>query len=353
MPPEEASKPTAGEPFAPDPEVPDNSAAIMDVFGLEGDWAAGKTGAEANLSGQSADGGAPAESAPAAEGGEVAPVPASPAAAQPAAQPPQPDVGASQQPQPGQPAAQPAASPAAPAPTPPASAAGSELETLKAQVQALQQLLQAQSSVQPGGAQPSTSSPGGATQPSEMPTPEQLMDYRLGIHDTVLDALNSEDAGVRANGLHHLVNNLGKAVHSRVIAHVDQLVAAKLQNYGHEQQQTQQQAEMQRDYYTAFPDHGEPLTRLVVAQEANVMWQADPTLVWNEATRNALGERVNIKLGRAAIPQVPAEPAAQPNGNGAAPPAKPAAQMGATNRAGDQGKPDAGQEMVDILGAFI
>lgn len=336
---------TGGDSGRPDPPMPqDQSDLVMDVFGLEGDWSESLARLEANTSAQGereSQGSAP-PAPPAAAQGEG---PATSATPTPAAAP-TPD--ASQvPPQPG-PAG---TTPPAAAPVAPASAVpGVEpsVQALQAQVTALQTLLEqarAPASAQPQ-AGPAPASPASA----EVIPPEQLMNYQVTIPNDVFAYLDSDEPQHRAMAMQHLVNSTARMTHERVIRHVDQLVNERLTAYGQYQTATAQQAEMQREYYGAFPTHNNPLTRNVVAMEAQKLFAENPTLEWNETTRNALGTRVNAALGIAAQQQVVTPPAA--NGNGATPPPAPAAMTGAHTRPAPSQAQQDGNFISSVLNAF-
>lgn len=329
--------------FESDASVPDQSADIMDIFGLSADL--GEAPASANADGGEGGGMAPAPPAhSAAEGEPGQHPPTTPAPPQtpspPAVAPPSPP-----QAQPPAPPQGGAATPGAAQPDPAA-----ELQTLRAQVDALTRQLTAQPPQSPqGGGQPANT--GQPSQPQELePEIQQLRDYRLAIPDDVATAIFSDDPAVARQGMSHLVNSLGKIVHERVIKEADRLVEQRLTNYGATQQHAQQQAEMQRDYFTHFKDHEDPAIRLIVAQQAQAMWTEQPTLPWNEASRNALGARVNALLGRSAA-QPPAPGAAPPP---PAPPAPaPAPQMGGSTRPpGSSNGGDQGNEISNILASL-
>lgn len=329
----------AGDHYTGDPSVPDRSDQLMEVFGLEGDWEGALDASIAKLSSAAADGvGAPPPpAAPAAEGepGASVPAPATPAA---------PTAGAPPTPQ-SEPAA-PAAAPAASAPAAP----DNELATLKAQVQALsQQLAATQAAPQASQAAPAASPPTS----EQTLTPEKLLDYSsVAIHPSVFQAMESDDPTQRQAALHHIIQSTAKLAHERVMAHVDIILGERLQEFGQTQQVNSQQKQMLEDYYGAFPDHNDPLNRLIVAQEAQAMFTENPTLGWSNETRNALGARVNAKLGKVAAPAEPDPNPAQPQPATPAP-AKPAAMTGATTRPAQNGNGKSGaEEMLDILSSF-
>lgn len=349
-----------GDAGQPDPDLPNQSDPILEVFGLEGDWSEAMRGVEARSAspgGKEGQASAP-QAAPAAEGApeSLAPAPAAPAAAPGGPAPPPAGVSQTPQPEPAPGAPAPAAASAATAPA--AAQPDSAVQALQAQVQALQALLaQAQGSGAPpaGGQPPSAQPSGGAAQPGgEALTPEQLMDYRIAIPNDVLNAINSEDPNQVAAGIHHLVNNFAKLTHQRVMQHVDQLVHERLAQASSTQAISSQQQEMMRDYYGQFPAHDDPLNRVVVAMEAQAMWAEQPALAWSAETRNALGARVNAKLGLAAQPQVtqPGQVQQPAQANGGTPPGKPAAMTEATTRPGHSKDESDGQTITNILSAF-
>lgn len=336
-----ATRPVMNEmaPFGGDDTVPDNSQDIMDIFGLSADVGEGNTSTNAD-DGQGAPA-APASPAPsAAEGGE---------GQQPTTPPtPQQGDGSSQQPQPPAPAPAaapaPAPSPAAPTPDP----RDAELQSLRAQVQALSQHLTQQQQPQPQAQQPAAQPGQVAGQPQQDPTAE-LQNYNLAIPADVLQAIRSDDDQMAAAGMQHLINSLGKIVHQRVAQHMDHLVSQRLDEYGHQQNLSQQQQQMQNDYYSNFTDHNDPAIRLIVAQEAQQMWTENPQLAWGDQARNSLGARVNARLGRtAAAPAPQPQPAPTP---APAPAPRPAAMTGATTRPAPAGGSDESSFIRDIMTA--
>lgn len=344
--PPSSNVPESQRPYVPDSEVPDRSDQIMDAFGLEGDWAEALTASESKIS------------SPGASDGEAPPVPSAPAAGedQAAAQPAQaPDpnaapAGASPTPQPEQPAAQPpapsaATTPAAASPTPEA-----EVQTLRAQLQAALQLLQGKEGGAPAPASQSAGQPAAPT--PEGPSVDELQTYNIDIPQDVTNALFGDDPNQAAMAMRHLTNSLGRIVHQRVVQHVEHILGERLSSFSHQQTQAEQQRKIWEDYYAAFPDHNDQLTTLVVSQEAMEMWKADPTLIWNANTRDALGARVNAKLGRAALAPVTPTPTPAAATEGQQPAPKPAAMMGATTRPNGAGQKSAGEQITDILSAY-
>lgn len=322
--------------FAEDTSLPDHSDDIMSIFGVTADADAGDAGANAGTDGQGAAAPSPDSSSAADGGGEQPQSATPPATTQDTGQAPP------SQPQPAQPTPAPAAAPAS-APQTPQVDAAAEVQALKAQVQALTQMLQQNQQPQSG----QTGQPTGpAVQQPEQPNADQLQEYNIAIPQDVSQAIFSEDPNLAQAGLNHLINSFGKLVHQRVIQHVDQLVSHRLTDYGQQQTLTQQQQEMQRDYFSHFTDHSDPGIRLIVAQEAQQMWSENPQLAWNEESRNSLGARVNARLGRVPVVTQPADPAPAPAVQPMQPAPRPAAQMGASTR-------PAGGTTADDEGSFI
>lgn len=320
--------------YRPDPAVQDNSGAIMDVFGLEGDWNEGLRASEAKLSGtgQTGSGEVPAPgAAPAADGGQPAP----PAPSQPAPTPAAPAAGQPAQPAPAQPAA----------PT-------NEVETLRAQVAAMEATIRAfQSSQQPSATAQPAQPAGQPAQPSQLPPVEQLVDYRFSIPADVAAAIDSEDPNQRHAGLSHLISSVAQNVHARALLHVQHLLNDRFARYDSERAQLTERQQIEQDYYSAFPQHMEGLNRYLVHAEAQAMWAENPTLAWGPAARDALGARVNAKLGIAATPQ------SQADGSGQQPPtpapSAPAPMLGTGTRpAVPGGAPTGGEGITAILSAF-
>lgn len=314
-------------PFPEDSSVPDQSDDIASIFGL------GEEAGPAPNSPDGASGGgaSPPDGASAAEGGQGQAQPATPATStpQPGQQGTSPQAPA---PQPA-PAPAPAAPPAAPASgTVPAPSQDPTVQALTAQVQALTAHI---AQLTQGGAQgvgTQAPQPGQGDQPQQHP----LMDYRLAMPDDVANAVFNEDPQIARQGLTHVINSIGREIHGRVIRQVEELIGNKLQSFGQQTSAQQQQERMRQEYFSSFPNHNDPATQLIVAQEAQVLWGANPALEWNENSKAALGARVNARLG---LPQ--AQPQQQPTAQviplgqpqpQAQPVPTPAAQLGASPR---------------------
>lgn len=336
-------------PFPSDDGLEDHSDEISAIFGL-----GEEAGPVPNSPKGGSDGGAsPSEAASAAEGGEgQAQQPATP----PVQQPTPGQQGEPSQAPAQQPAAAPAAPPAAPAdgqaqaPTP-----DPTVQALQAQVQALTaHLAQLQSQAsQPQGAGTPAPQAGPGAQPQEDPllTQNPLADYRLAIPDDVANAVFNEDPQIARQGMTHLVNSLARMVHDRVIRHADQVVQQRIVSYGTQTQMSQQQEQMRQQYYAAFPQHNDPGIQFIVAQEAQQMWAANPTLQWDTNAMNALGARVNARLGvqPAAVQQPQGQqPLAAAQGQ---PAPRPAAQMGSSTRPAANPADNEGTFIADVLTA--
>jgi hypothetical protein len=128
---------------------------------------------------------------------------------------------------------------------------------------------------------------------------------------------------------------MGRIIHERVLRSVtERVLPTHLQQFQGNLTQQQTQERMREEYYRDFPQHNDIGIKLIVGQEAQAMWTANPTLVWDANTRAALGARVNARLGVGQPPaqqgtqqQIPSPPAPAP---------RPAAQMGASTRPAQQ-----------------
>lgn len=322
-------------PFPSDDSVPDHSTDILDAFGLSADAGntpnAGESGTEGGAS--------PSAATPAAEKPVVE--------AQPAPQqaPQQQPGGQGDPTQAPAPASQPAA-PAdqqqngGPALDPAIQALQAQVSALIAQNAQLQQQMQQGTSPQQA---PNTAT--GVPQEQVDPEIAALQTYNLAIPDEVAGYIFDEDPVKARQGLTHLINSLGRVVHERAIKHAERLVQQQLSQHTETQQISAEQQRMQDDYYSNFKDHNDPGIRIIVAQEAQRLWQEQPTLVWDETARNTLGARVNARLGRVtAQPQQQAAPEPQP-----AP--RPAAQMGASTRSATGAGQSDGDFIIDVLSA--
>ena len=319
-------------PFPADNDTTDQANDIADIFGL-----GEEAGPVPNSSEGSPDGGAsPSGAKPAADGSEgQANQPATPPASQ--QQPEQ--QGASQataQPGEGQqaspaPAASPAASGTGQAQAP--SSQEPSVQALQAQVQALiAQNAQLLERFQTQGAGSQAPQQGSSDQQGQQQV-DPYMDYRFAIPDDVANAIFNEDPNVARQGLSHLINSLGRVVHERVIKSVTERVLPQtLGEFQGNLSLSTQQERMRTEYFGAFPQHKDPGTRLIVAQEAQAMWTQNPQLQWDQNAMNALGARVNQRLGYTSQQQQQPQPQ-QANGSAQGQPApRPAAQMGASNR---------------------
>jgi hypothetical protein len=324
-------------PFPDDPDVPDHSDDIASIFGL-----GEEAGPTPNSSESQPEGGAsPSGATPAAEGGGEQAQPATPPTPQPT-----PGQQGDQSQAPAQPQA-PAAPPAAPV-QPSAPAPDQTVAALTAQVNALiAHTAQLQAQLAQGGAQPQAGTSDQQGQPQ--PPADPYMDYRIAIPDDVANAVFNEDPNIARSGMAHLINSMGRIIHERVVKSMTDIhLPQQLQRFESNLTLTQQQQQMRNDYFKDFPQHNDPATRLIVAQEAETMWRTNPTMDWDANSRAALGQRVNARLGAgvAAAPVVQPmqqQPTAQP-----AP--RPAAQMGASTRPAPTGQ-DEGNFIHDILTA--
>ena len=320
-------------PFPEDNTVPDQSDDIASIFGL-GEEAGPVAGQQPNSSEGATQGGgaSPPTGASAAEGGQGQAQPATPATStqtgqqgtspQAPAQPPEPTPAA------------PAVPPAAPASgTSPAPSQDPTVQALTAQVQALTaHLAQLQGQQGQQGVGQQAPQPGQADLQQQM-LQHPLLNYQLAMPDDVASAVFNEDPAIARQGLTHVINAVGREIHSRVLRQVDEVIGQRLQSYGQQTTVQQQQENMRREYFQAFPQHQDPATQLIVAQEAQVMWGSNPALQWDETARNALGARVNARLGVVSQQQPQQQPfAAQSAPAQGQPVPTPAAQLGASPR---------------------
>lgn len=279
---------------------------------------------------------APAEpEAPAAEAkpggeGEVPPSPPEPAPAPPPAE--------------AKPSAPPAPS-AAPkdgaAPTPPAppvapSADALRMQSLEAQVEALQTQLAA-ASKKPEGSEPAPTD--GSDKKAEKPL------YSLGIPKQLSEAIFGEDPAKAEGAMHLLVNALATTIHTRVL----EAVKAEFQKLADARQSAEAETDAEaqvraarEDYFKAFPEHNDPLIHPLLNKLAGQMAAEFPGLRWSEDYRNALGARVKGALAKLGVkpaetPAEPAPPAAPPT-----PPRRPASFLPTGPR--DENLPNFGNE---------
>ncbi len=299
----------------------------------------GDQGTGAKPEGGTDQGTAPPTPAPAAKGVEAAPQELSPV---PGVSPSQPVVpeqksegAAPVTPAPG---TQPAAAEPAPQETRLTSEERLQLASIRGLQDQNQQLLDALRAAQT----PQTQQPGGAQapQPSGGPAIEQV---HLTVPDNLYDAVFAEDPGLSKRGLNVLVSSIATAAVNHVLQRVVPIVDQRISGYDSHNRATTTAQSQEEDYYTAFPAHRNPLFRTAIESEMQKMAQEMPTAPWNEDFRNALGTRVNrtLQLLGINVGMVPGakpngeQPAAgfgaQPQGNGATPPA-PAPMLDSSNR---------------------
>lgn len=311
--------------------TPQNADEVGIEEALFGDTSAEADAIAARLSGEQPPAAAPAATP---EPGEVGSAPASPDATPPVATPPPAAV----EPTPGTPPA-----PAAPAPsaTPPVAPQAPSEEALRnasltAQVAALQaELDAARASPQPG--QPAAAPESG--QPSGQPAP--LERFNLTLPQEVTAAIFSDDEATANAGLTRLVNDLGTIVFHSVAARAQAYTDARLQQLvsAAEQGQTESvrataREQGQEQYYTAFPDHKNPLIEPIIRLKAQEMAAEFPALAWGPDYINALGARVNGYVASLTGNAPPAEPTPVVPPVGQVPPARPAAMIPVGSRAG-------------------
>lgn len=311
-------------PFPTDSDATDQGDDIASIFGL-----GEEVGLTPNSSESGPDGGAsPSGATPAADGGGEQAKPATPPASQP-------QTGQQGEP-PQAPAQQQPAAPAAPAAVPEsgqAPAPDPSVQALRAQVDALiAQNAQLLERISTQGAGTQAPQPGPSGQPGQPAEADPYMDYRFALPDDVANAIFNEDPQIARQGMAHLVNSMGRVIHERVLKSVtERVLPATLSEFQSSMTLTSQQEEMRKQYFNAYPQHNDPGTRLVVAQEAQAMWSANPSLQWDQHAMNALGARVNQRLGTTA-PQQQQQPAQSENSGQGQQAPRPAAQMGASNR---------------------
>lgn len=313
-------------PFGEDPNVPDQSDDIASIFGL-GEEAGPVSGQQpTSPDGATGGGASPPAGASAAEGGQGEAQPAAPATSTQPGQQGNDQAPAQQQPQ----APAPAAPPAAPAAgTSPAPSQDPTIQALTAQIQALTAHITQLQNGQTQGAGQQTPQTGQGDQQEELYR-HPLLDYRLAMPDDVASAIFNEDPNVARQGLTHVINAVGREVHTRVLRQVDELIGQRLQSFGQQTQAQTAQERMRQEYFQHFPNHADAATQMIVAQEAQVLWGANPTLAWDENSRNALGARVNQRLGLQ--PPQQQQQGTAPLQTQGQPVPRPAAQLGASPR---------------------
>ncbi len=285
--------------------------------------------------------------------GSVAPAPAAaplPGVGEHVAPAPAPADGLTPQPGAPQPAPAPAASPPAvptPAAAPAAQPVPDEVATLRTQLAALQARLD---NPTPAGGAPASPAAG-----NESPAVEPPVDYStLAIPPQLSDAIFNEDGAVARQGMQHLVQTLASVIHTRVRDQFRTEMRTELQQRDQaagqertQQQQADDMARMQGEYYADFPTHNTPLVKTIVAHEATQLAAQQPTLAWGPEYRNALGARVN-----AAIQALTgAAPAPQPAPNPAPPAPAPFVPMGTRADAAKHGEPTNEDVIEDLFGA--
>jgi len=200
-----------------------------------------------------------------------------------------------------------------------------QLASLTAQVEALQAMLQQQ---------PTPSAPTPTETPEQetarLVKPEEYA-YNLSIPPPVLESIFNEDATKASNGLHHLINNLAGIIHRNVLVAARRDLDKFRVDQQSEQGQTQfqqAQAAAQNEYYTTYPQHNDPVIKMIVAQQAQKLGEEYPQLPWGDQFKLALGARVEQALGALRGAQ-PAAPTAGPTpvAPSAPAPAKPASFM--------------------------
>lgn len=206
---------------------------------------------------------------------------------------------------------------AAPPPVAPVDAEKLRLQSLEAQVEALQAELgraRANPPAQPGA----TPAGGGTAQPDDLPR------YALSLPPQVLAALTSDDEQQFSAGVTTMLNSLATIVHHNVRLEMRQAFAGLMNSAREQDSQTQTATAVQsarEDYYKAFPAHKDPLILPLIQAESQAMSAQFPNLAWSDDFRNALGQRVEARLAQL-----------RGQGNGGQPPAAPAASIPAGPR---------------------
>lgn len=313
-------EPTTDLHAGPVPAAGNTPSDIMKIFNLSDDELP---------SSRSEEDGADTGSAPT----EPAPVAAGEGGVPPAAQTP-----------PSTPTPAPTPSPApapAPAPTPEPASGPSELDQLRAQVTQLTQSLVAmqQQQTQP---RPAESAPSEPAQPQPSPY------ANVTLPPDIVQGIFGEDPNVAAQSMQRLIQSVMAFTHQNVMAEVkkvmDTTLDTRFSSYQAQTQEQQQQAQMEHDYYSAFPNHNNPQVRQLVAQAAQAKaMQLGPSYKWGPDFINAVGAEVNQQLqalaqsmgftpqpAPAPQPNPQPQPAEQPGF-----PSRPAAQLGATPRASE------------------
>lgn len=314
----------------------------------------GDQGTGAKPEGGAEQGTAPPAPAPAAKGDEPAPPekPPVPGVSSSQAAPPEqkPPVPAAQTPAPGTP-------PAAVPPQEPESRLTPEERLQLASMRGLQEqnaqlieMLRNQQQ-QPQG-QPA---PGQPPQPSGGQTPPEQV--HLTVPDELYNAVFAEDETMSKRGMNILVSSIATAAVNFALQKMGPMVDQRFQSYDQRMKATTTAQQQEADYYGAFEAHKNPVFRPVIESEMAKMAQEMPNAPWNEDFRNALGMRVNrtlqllgFNVGMVPAPQ--AQPGggqppaagfgAQPQGNGAPPPA-PAPMLDNSSR---QAAPQSGEDFI-------
>jgi hypothetical protein len=325
----------------------EDAVDLAEVFGLGGSSTSEADRIAAGLGAQP-PAPVPAAGEQPAQAGEVGSAPASPDTSPAAAQPAT-----------GTPPAPAAPAPSAPAPAAPPAVDEAALKTasLEAQVAALTATIdQLRANPQPGQQPPAAPESGQA--PEGQIQPEV---YNLTLPPQVLEAIQSEDAAVSAQGLNRLINDVATIIHNNVLTKATAHTNTAIQNLisqasqGQQaEQRTQAREEAQQAYYTAFPQHNNPVVLPIIQHQAQLMAAEFPNLAWGPDYVNALGARVNNAIAALSGGQPQAQPAPTPPMPNV-PPAKPAAMMpvGGQRPAGAPSSEVEGSDLImDTLSVF-
>jgi hypothetical protein len=170
------------------------------------------------------------------------------------------------------------------------------------------------------------------------------------------DDLVGDDPEKTVQAINKIVNDLGTIVHATVVTQIRgemQEMITRLSGMAQEQQlgeaRKSSAAELQANYYKAFPDHNNPLILPIIQAESRAMAAEFPGLSWDDKYQAALGARVNAYLSK--LGAKPAEPDPNPNPT---PAPRPAAMLPSGQRGSAPVTPvsDISADVVDLLDPF-
>lgn len=249
---------------------------------------------------------------------------------------------------------EPAAAPAAGS-NAPAGAMTPEMQLLLDQNRQLMQQLQ---QIQQGGQQQQATAEDDETeayQKADQEIRQTLPQYQFQIPDSVMQKMGSEDPAKIREGLAEFAQGIAQVTHYNVMMqsrHYNHQMEKRLLEKSVSEVKTRAQAEesvasekkkINNDFYGKFPALNKPEYKFLVQSTAASLAQEMGVTQWNQAFRDALGNRVLALLGQAGVNQGP-----QPNDpNGQQPPQqqqkrKPGQRFNAGSGAGraNNGKPD-------------